>query len=452
MSFRPVVILALAALLAGGARALPAKGAGRLPPPRPPRLHIDADAYVTAASPRRNFGHLKALRFGSSPAMRVYLRSERVDKPLTQVMLYLWARSTLPRLEIRAVRSNWSESKITFSNAPRPVGPTIRMGRIPAGTKTGINVTRLVSGKRSVNLMLSAPAGSIGSRESVTNSRPVGVYSASWPALGAAGEVGDCSSPWDSQTATRLDNGGASGPRDIGTIAALGDLAYENGSLDDFNTCYQSSWGTLRSLTKPTPGDLEYQTTGAAGYFGYWGRRAGSPARSWYSYDIGSWHIISLNSNCRFVGGCQAGSPQERWLRKDLAAHKTRCTLAYWHHPRFSGGQVTNDDEMQPFWQALYDYKADVVLSAHAHNYQRFAPQSPTGVADPPRGIREFVVGTGGHHVLQPVAAIANTEAMHDSDWGVLVLTLRDTGYDWSFFPVVGSPGLFHDLGSEDCH
>lgn len=448
---RPVVILGLTALLAGGARAIPAEGAGALPPPVP-RLQIVADAHVTTAAPRRNFGRQRILRIGSKPETRVYMRSASVDKPLTDVGLYLWVRSPVRGLVIRAVRSNWSEKRITFANAPRPTGPAIRIARLSAGTKPRINLTPLVRGKRSFNLVLTASRGSFGSREASANYRPGALFSAAWPSLGAAGDIGDCNSPWDSATATRLDNGGGSLPRDIGTIAALGDLAYENGSLDEFNACYQSSWGPLKSLTKPAPGNHEYRTPGAAGYFAYWGAVAGNPARGWYSYDVGDWHIVSLNSNCDHVGGCHAGSPQEVWLRRDLAAHKTKCTLAYWHHPRFSGGQVTNDHEMQPFWQTLYENNADVVLSAHAHNYQRFAPQTPTGVADPARGIREFVVGTGGHHTLHPVAAIANTEAMQASTWGVLVLNLRDTGYGWSFHSVLGGPVPYSDLGSQSCH
>jgi hypothetical protein len=324
------------------------------------------------------------------------------------------------------------------------------MGRIPAGTRVGIDVTQLVRGKRSFNLVLTARAGSFGSRESVNP--PNDIYSAGWPELGAAGDIGDCNSPWDLVTAGLLDNGGTKQPSVFGAILALGDLAYETGSLEEFNTCYEGSWGPLKSLTKPTPGDIEYRTPGAAGYFSYWGKRAGNPAKGWYSYDVGTWHVISLNSNCAQVGGCYAGSPQEVWLRRDLAAHKTRCTLAYWHHPRFSGGQVTSDEEMQPFWQALYDYNADVVLSAHARNYQRFAPQTPTGVADPVRGIREFVVGTGGNHKLDPVAAIANTEAAQARAWGVLYLTMRGSGYRWFFVQAANTPYGSQDSGSQSCH
>jgi acid phosphatase type 7 len=439
--YRSLGSLGLLALLAGGATSLPARGARSIPPPIP-RLHLAADAHVTRSAPRRNFGHLKYLRLG--PESRVYIRSDLAEAPLTKAGLFLWVESTVPGLTVRVVKPKWGESKVTFANAPPPTGPAIHTGRLLAKRWAGIEITRLVRGKRSFNLVLTASRGAFASREA-GDAAPTATYQAAWPELAAAGEIGDCDSPFDSITADALN---WNRPR----IAALGDLVAENGSLDEFNSCYGSSWGPLKPLTKPTPGDNEYKTPGAAGYFGYWGSRAGTRGRGWYSYDVGTWHVISLNSNCREVGGCRAGSPQGRWLRRDLAAHKTRCTLAFWHHPRFSGGHVTNDDEMEPFWQVLYDNGADVVLSAHARNYQRFAPQTPTGVADPGRGIREFVVGTGGDNTLDPVAAIANTEAMQSTTWGVLYLTLRATDYRWFFDPVPYGGGSFVDYGAGACH
>ena len=165
--------------------------------------------------------------------------------------------------------------------------------------------------------------------------------------------------------------------------------------------------GAHKSRTKPAPGNHEYNTSGATGYYGYFGAAAGDPKQGYYSYDLGSWHIVVLNSNCSQVGGCGAGSPQETWLRQDLAAHPTSCTLAYWHHPRFSFGEHGNDTATQALWQALYDNGAEIVLSGHDHNYQRWSPQTPSGTTDATRGIREFVVGTGGksHYALgQPAS------------------------------------------------
>jgi len=186
-----------------------------------------------------------------------------------------------------------------------------------------------------------------------------------------------------------------------GTVYTTGDNAYESGTASEFANCYDPSWGrsTIKERTYPTLGNHEYYSTAnASGYFEYFGAVAGDPQKGYYSYDLGSWHVISLNSNCSFVaGGCAAGSPQVEWLKNDLAAHSNACTLAYWHHPLFSSGTLNGGfPKMKPSWEALYTAKAEVVLNGHVHNYERFAPQTPSGVADPAQGIREFVVGTGG--------------------------------------------------------
>ena len=168
------------------------------------------------------------------------------------------------------------------------------------------------------------------------------------PTLLAAGDIADCSSDGDEATAKLLDGL-------AGTVATLGDNVYESGTASEFTNCYDPSWGRHKSRTRPAPGNHDYLTSGASGYFGYFGAAAGDPQKGYYSYDLGSWHIVVLNSNCAQVGGCGAGSPQETWLRQDLAAHPTTCTLAYWHHPRFSFGKYSNDPRTQALWQALYD-------------------------------------------------------------------------------------------------
>jgi hypothetical protein len=361
---------------------------------------------------------------------------------VTKATLRLNSLSPRGRFAIQVASSGWSERKITFRNAPRP-GRRIAW---PLGARRGllsIDVTNAVKVGKQVTFVLAAPKGAIrfGSRESARAPKLDLEYSAT---LLAAGDVGYCGQPYDEATGNLI--------KTIpGTVAALGDLAYETGSAAEFAACYQPSWGAFKNRTRPAPGNHEYEADpAAAGYFGYWGARAGAPGQGWYSYDLGAWHVIALNSDCSFVGGCFAGSPQETWLRADLAAHTNACTLAYWHHPRFSGGQVTSETDMQPFWQDLYDANADLVLSGHAHNYQRFAPQTAAGVYDPTRGITEFVVGTGGNPNLHPVAAIANTAVMNSNTWGVLRLTLEPTGYDWQFLPVAG--GGFTDSGSFPCH
>jgi len=231
----------------------------------------------------------------------------------------------------------------------------------------------------------------------------------------------------------------------------LGDIQYESATFSDFNTFYHPTWGVHNAIVRPAPGNHEYQTAGAAGYFDYYGAAGvvtGSRTEGWYSFNVGSWHIVSLNSNCASVGGCQAGSPQETWLRADLASNPAVCTLAYWHHPRFSSGAHGNNSITQALWQALYDHGADLILAGHDHNYERFAPQTATGVADA-RGIRSFVVGTGGKELRSLSTTRANSERRDASSLGVLQLTLHAASYDWQFVPIPGH--TLSDAGTATC-
>jgi hypothetical protein len=233
-------------------------------------------------------------------------------------------------------------------------------------------------------------------------------------------------------------------------VLALGDLQYEDGALTKFRQSYGPTWGRLKSITRPAVGNHEYMTRRAWGYYAYFGRVAGAPWRGYYSFDLGAWHLIALNSNCEFVGGCGAGSPQERWLRADLAAHPVQCTLAYWHHPRFSSGPHGSNAAFGAFWRALYEARAEIVLSGHDHSYERFVPQDPDGRADPARGIREFVVGTGGRSFYALKKPAANSAVFQAETFGVLALTLRPGRYEWTFVPAPGKP--FADSGSGTCH
>ena len=200
----------------------------------------------------------------------------------------------------------------------------------------------------------------------------------------------------------------------------------------------------------PSAGNHEYYTAGASGYFEYFGEAAGDPQKGYYSYDLGSWHVVVLNSNCAEIGGCGAGSPQERWLREDLAAHPSACTAAYFHHPRFSSSRIGNNSAMVPFWEALYEADAEVVLGGHAHHYERFAPQTPGGQADPAQGIREFVVGTGGKSLNSFGTVKANSQVRLNNANGVIKLTLHPASYDWQF--VTAPDGTVADSGSTSCH
>src|SRR5437773_1653542 len=265
-----------------------------------------------------------------------------------------------------------------------------------------------------------------------------GEAAASAAVLVGAGDIADCSRAWDSLTANLIDT-------IPGTVFALGDNAYPSGSSSDYANCYAPTWGRFKARTRPVPGNHDYSTAGAAGYFGYFGAAAGDPAKGYYSYDVGSWHIIALNSSVAHW----VGSPQEQWLRADLAAHPVACTLAYWHYPLFSSSTVGGDPETQNFWQDLYDAGAELVLNGHHHDYERFAPQTPAGAVDPVYGIREIIVGTGGGEGLFPFGATAaNSEVRNNETMGVLKLTLSDGGYTWKFIPVQGK--TFTDAGRDD--
>jgi hypothetical protein len=233
-------------------------------------------------------------------------------------------------------------------------------------------------------------------------------------------------------------------------VLLLGDDQYENGTLRDFKRSFAPTWGRLGSKLYPAPGNHEYNTAGARGYFRYFGAKAGPDHRGYYSYDIGAWHLIALNSNCQAIGGCNLTSAQGRWLKTDLAAHRTKCTLAYWHHPRFSSGRHGDEKLADGFWRELYAAGADVVLVGHDHDYERFSPQRPNGRADPVRGISEFVVGTGGRS-HDPINRVdANSVVRNDKTFGVLELTLHRDRYDWKFVPSGGA--TFSDAGTAACH
>ena len=245
----------------------------------------------------------------------------------------------------------------------------------------------------------------------------------------------------------------------LAAVLPLGDIQYNSASLANITAVYDPTWGRVKSLTYPAPGNHEYQgggaygcEHGAQGYYTYWGWTAGAPIGGYYSFNLGGWHLISLNSNCEDIGGCGPGSAEERWLRADLAAHsKARCTLAFWHHPPFTSSvSPVGVPRTQALLQDLYDGGADLLLAGHQHNYERFAPQTPQGIADPGRGVREFVVGTGGEDHRPFGKPIANSEARNDETFGVLELTLLPTSYTWQFIPEAGA--TFTDAGSSPCH
>lgn len=251
-----------------------------------------------------------------------------------------------------------------------------------------------------------------------------------------AGDIAQCDNNSEA-TARLLDTIG-------GTVFALGDTAYFHGSREDFRNCYEPTWGRHKGRTRPVPGNHEYETPGALPYFEYFGANAGPPGLGYYSFDLGAWHAIAMNSSIPI----DASSAQAAWLRSELASHaSSRCTIAYWHYPLFSSGPNGDSAGMRDLWRILYQAGVDVVLNGHDHLYERFAPQDPDGRADASRGIRQFTVGTGGAG-LYPAAAVRPNSEARVSAFGVLKLTLVTDGYEWEFVSVSGP----RDGGSGVCH
>lgn len=252
----------------------------------------------------------------------------------------------------------------------------------------------------------------------------------------AAGDIGVCGRPEVEATARLVD--GISGP-----VIVLGDIAYPDGTAKDFANCYDPSWGRHRARTRPTPGNHEYYSPGAAPYFDYFGSAAGPDRRGYYSFRAGEWLVISLNSQVT----ADASSPQIAWLRSTLAAQPAKCTLAFWHQPVFSSGKHGGSGHMRAAWQILQEAGAEVVLVAHDHLYERFGPQTADGRRDP-AGLRQFTVGTGGAPIY-PATRLASNSEVIGTDEGVLRMTLRADGYDWQFLSIPGKS--FSDSGSAVC-
>ena len=277
--------------------------------------------------------------------------------------------------------------------------------------------------------------------ESTREPLAAGLVGPSDPVLVGAGDIASCRNSGASATATLIES-------IPGTVFTAGDNAYERGSVLDYQRCYGPTWGAFRTRTRPAPGNHEYASAGARAYFRYFGQLAGPAGKGWYAYDLGTWRIYVLNSNCSFVGGCSRGSPQERWLRNDLGSHPSQCILAYWHHPLYSSGAHGMDPSVRPFWRDLYAAHADVIINGHDHDYERFAPLSPYGKMSD-AGIREFVVGTGGRGHRSFRVLMAHSVVRHAGASGVLKLTLGVDGYSWDFIPVAGQS--FTDSGWGSC-
>ncbi len=256
--------------------------------------------------------------------------------------------------------------------------------------------------------------------------------------LVGAGDIGWCGLAGAAATGRLLDGIG-------GTVFTAGDNAYPNGTAQDFAQCYDPAWGRHKPRTYAVPGNHDYIQPGAAPYYEYFGERAGSPGIGYYSFTLGAWHIITLNSEV----ATGAASPQVAWLRNDLAANHPACTAVIWHKPLYSSGPNGDNPFMREIWRVLYDANVDVIINGHDHDYERMAPQDPDGRRDSARGIRQFIAGTGGAQLYEFAAAHANTEVWF-SVWGVLQFTLRANDYDWRFIPIAGQSQS--DFGTDRCH
>jgi hypothetical protein len=431
-----------------------------------------ADAYVQASSPSTNKGADRKLKAEGAPLVRSYVRFTVAGVPsgarISAVRLRLYAKSTSAvgiGVQGGVTDTTWGESTVAWSNAPAFTStPLTSSGAIVSNRWIELVVTPAVAGNGPITFVLTTtdPASlQFASREERAAIRPQLVVDYTTddppppppgtdPILVGAGDIADTPSGRsgaDEATALLLDGLVTANPGRV-TVFVAGDNAYENGSATDYASYYDPTWGRHKAITKPVPGNHEYQTAGAAGYYGYFGAAAGDPAKGYYAYDLGAWRIYALNSE--LVHG--AGSTQEQWLRADLAAHTgTTCVAAYWHRPRFSSGDHGSDSSFSAFWQALYDYNAELVLVGHDHNYQRFAPQTAGGARDDARGLREFVVGTGGRSFYAFPTPITNTEAWNTSTHGVLKLTLHATSYDFQFVPIAGQ--TYTDSGTGvACH
>ena len=440
-----------------------------------------ADSYVDSGNSSANFGSEMQLRGDGSPVVRSYLRFtvQGLSGTVSRATLRIFANSASSGgYEIRSVSNNtWVESGITYSNAPAVGGVLGNSPGFNAGVWTTVEITSYITGNGTYNLALTVPGStaiSFASRETGNNApqlvvetqggSPPTATRTSTPSnnptatrtptpssnptatrtptpnpsgnvvLVGAGDISNCSRTQDEQTAALLDN-------ISGTVFTAGDNAYVDGTYTEYLNCYEPTWGRHKSRTKPSPGNHDYLTSGAAGYFQYFNN-----VPSYYAYDLGAWRIYSLNSEIN----ASLSSAQVAWLSNDLAANPRQCVAAYWHKPRWSSGSNHGDNMgMQAIWQLLYDAGAELVLNGHEHHYERFSEMNASGAAVS-QGLREIVAGTGGASLYPFGSPKSASQVRNNTAYGVLKLTLHPTGYDWQFVPIAGSS--FTDSGSDTCH
>jgi hypothetical protein len=418
----------------------------------------EADARVKQSSPDTNYGNATTLQVDNGPDLESFLRFTvtGISGPIqsARVRLYATDNDTSNGPAIYATDPAWNENEITWNKRPARTSESVdNKEAINKNTWVEYDVTSLVNGDGTYSFVLagdSTNAVSFSSRQGIQPPQLVITFSGDITATTTptvaptaadgsvtaivAGDISSCDNDNDELTAQLLDS-------IPGTILAVGDNAYDSGTLSQFTNCFNPTWGRHKDRIKPVPGNHEYLTSGASGYFQYFNN-----IPSYYAYDLGSWRIYALNSEI----DVSASSEQVKWLQADLAENPKQCVLAYWHKPRWSSGKNHGGSEgYQTLWKIFYEAGAELVLNGHEHNYERFAPMNAAGQADP-LGLREFVVGTGGRNHYEFGTIVTNSEVRDNTSFGVLKLTLRPTGYDWQFIPAVGS--TFTDRGSTECH
>ena len=421
-----------------------------------------ADTYVSETNPGTNYGTATTVTVDRTPKARSFTKFtvSGLTDPVASATLRLHVASNGGSKNAGSLQltsdTTWSETGLTWANQPAIDGATIAtVGKVAASTWVELDVTAAITGNGTYSIAgvsTNADEAIFDSRESANAPELVITTAAPTPTptptptpgtdaiLVGAGDIANSDSG-DTATAALI-----SALPSTATVFAAGDNAYSSGTLSEYNTYYDPTWGQFKARTIPAPGNHEYGTSGASGYFDYFGALAGPNRNGWFSKDVGDWHFVSLNSEVNMA----AGSPQETWLRQDLAANTKACTIAMWHSPIFTSGSHAPDSATRPLYQALYDYNADVIVQGHNHNYERFAPMNPNGQLDAARGIRTFVNGAGGAGHYNFTQNAANSEVRNSDTLGVLKFTLHANSYDFEFIPEAGK--TFRDSGSGTCH
>jgi hypothetical protein len=418
-----------------------------------------ADTFVADYSPNVNFGTRTALSVDASAVKRSFIAFTVADitEPVTSAKLRLHvddvagAGSDVGGTWTLMSDTTWSETVVTWNAQPAIDGDVLgTLGAAVRNSWVEIDVTSLIAGNGTYSIggtSTSADGVEYDSRETGDTAPQLVITTGIEPPPPPADPVfvgaGDISNAGggDTKTAALINN------LPDATVFTAGDNVYNSGTAAEFATYYDPTWGVFKSRTRPAPGNHDYLTPGATDYYDYFGALAGPPGLGYYSFDLGDWHVVSLNSQVSMA----KGSAQEVWLRNDLAASTKPCTLAYWHKPLYTSGAEHHPAvATRPLFRALYDNNAEVVVTGHNHLYERFAPMTPFGVLDTTRGIREFVAGMGGGGHGSFGTTQPNSEARNSTSYGVLKFTLRSNSYDWEFIPIAGQ--TYTDSGTTACH